>query len=80
MAFLVVGCRQDMHNQPKLKAFARSEFYPDHRASRPQVEGTVARGQLTDESAFYTGKVDGQLTSELPVPLTPELLAVGRTR
>ena len=80
VAFVSVGCRQDMHNQPKLKPFAKSEFYPDHRASRPQVEGTVARGQLTDDSAFYTGKVDGQLTSELPVALTPELLAVGRTR
>jgi len=69
-----------MHNQPKLKPFAMSEFYPDHRASRPQVEGTVARGQLTDDSAFYTGKVDGQLTAELPVKLTPELLALGRVR
>lgn len=69
-----------MHDQPKLKPLARSDFYPDHRAARPQVEGTVARGQLVDDSAFYTGKVDGQLTPDLPVKLTPELLAAGRTR
>lgn len=80
-AFVVpVACRQDMHDQPKYKPLAKSEFYPDHRASRPQVEGTVARGQLIDDSPFYTGKVDGQLTRELPVQLTPELLAIGRTR
>ena len=69
-----------MHDQPKFKPLAKSEFYADRRASRPQVEGTIARGQLVDGSAFYTGKVDGQLTSELPVKLTPELLATGRTR
>jgi hypothetical protein len=75
-----VACRQDMHDQPKLKPLAKSDFYADRRGSRPQVEGTIARGQLVDDSAFYTGKVDGQLTSELPVKLSPELLATGRTR
>jgi len=83
LVFLVLtslGCRQDMHDQPKLKPLARSDFYADHRASRPQVEGTVARGQLVEESAFTTGKVDGQLTHELPVPLTAALLETGRTR
>ena len=56
-----------MHDQPKLKPLAKSDFHADHRASRPQVEGTIARGQLVDDSPFYTGKVDGQLTHELPV-------------
>jgi len=76
--FVVCGCRQDMHDQPKLKPLAKSDFHPDHRASRPQVEGTIARGQLVDDSAFYTGKVDGQLTHDLQVELTPALLAAGR--
>jgi cytochrome c553 len=69
-----------MHDQPKLKPLARSDFYPDHRGARPQVEGTVARGQLVSDSPFYTGKVDGQLTAELPVELTTKLLATGRAR
>ena len=82
-AFVVsvsVACRQDMHDQPKLKPLARSDFHPDHRASRLQVEGTVARGQLVSDSPFTTGKVDGQLIHDLPVPLTPELLQTGRVR
>lgn len=69
-----------MHDQPKLKPLARSDFYPDHRASRLQVEGTVARGQLVSDSPFATGKLDGQLTHDLPVPLNAELLQTGRVR
>ena len=40
------GCRQDMHDQPKLQTFEQSSFFSDGRASRPLVEGTVARGRL----------------------------------
>jgi hypothetical protein len=40
------GCRQDMHDQPKFKAFRRSDFFGDERSARPLVEDTVARGQL----------------------------------
>jgi mono/diheme cytochrome c family protein len=69
-----------MHDQPKLKPLARSDFHPDHRASRPQVEGTVARGQLVDDTPFYTGKALGQLVHDLPVPLDLALLRTGRTR
>src|ERR1044071_7059254 len=56
--FLVSGCRQDMHDQPKYKFGRESAFFPDQRASRPLVEGTVARGQLRDDKLFYTGKTD----------------------
>jgi cytochrome c len=69
-----------MHDQPKLKPLAKSDFHADQRASRPQVEGTIARGQLVDDSPFYTGKMQGQLTHELPVVLTPALLKTGRER
>ena len=26
---LVAGCRQDMHDQPKFKPYAKSDFYAD---------------------------------------------------
>jgi len=51
------ACRYDMQDQPKYKYYARSDFFPDNRASRDPVAGTVARGQLHDDKAFYTGKV-----------------------
>src|SRR6188768_3929978 len=54
---LAFGCgvRFDMQDQPRYKAYKKSEFFADHRASRDFPEGTVARGQLHDNKAFYTG-------------------------
>ena len=56
---LLAGCRQDMHNQPKMIPRRGSEFFADGRGARPQVENTVARGQLHEDSYFYTGVVQG---------------------
>jgi mono/diheme cytochrome c family protein len=72
------GCRQDMHDQPKYRPLRGSAFFADHRSARPLVPGTVARGMLRDESPLYTGKVGGQFTPDLPVPLDEALLRRGR--
>jgi mono/diheme cytochrome c family protein len=74
------GCRQDMHNQPKLKPLAASDFFVDGRGSRPLPEGTVARGHLNADDQLYTGKVDGQLTNLLPFPATRAVLKRGQDR
>ena len=55
---LSVGCRYDMQDQPRYKAYKESDFFPDKRASRDLPDGTVARGKLKDNKAFYTGKID----------------------
>ncbi|MBX7055035.1 MAG: cytochrome c [Pyrinomonadaceae bacterium] len=60
-AFVVLtgcGVRFDMQDQPRYKAYKKSEFFADKRASREAPEGTIARGQLRDNKAFYTGKID----------------------
>ena len=57
MLLAVAGCRQDMQNQPKLIPQRGSEMFADHRGARPQVLNTVARGQLREDSYFYTGVV-----------------------
>jgi mono/diheme cytochrome c family protein len=77
---LGTGCRQDMHDQPKLKPYARTDFYADQRASRAPLPGTVARGQLREDGHLYTGKLDGKLAQELPFPVTAELLQRGQER
>jgi mono/diheme cytochrome c family protein len=69
-----------MHDQPRYEPLETSSFFDDHRASRPVLPGTVARGQLDEDDAFHTGSRDGALVSELPVPVTAELLARGRER
>jgi mono/diheme cytochrome c family protein len=57
---LLSGCgvRFDMQDQPRYKAYKKSEFFSDNRASRDIPEGTVARGQLKENKAFFTGKID----------------------
>ena len=76
----LAGCRQDMHDQPRFKPLARSDFYADLRSARTPVEGTVARGQLHEDSYFYTGKMGGSPGDYLPFAVSPEVLARGRER
>src|ERR1700689_528469 len=66
------GCRQDMQDQPKFFPQRGTTFYTDGRSVRPQVEGTVARGQLHEDSYFYTGMVAGKEADLMPFPVTME--------
>jgi mono/diheme cytochrome c family protein len=76
----LAGCRQDMHDQPRFKPLARSDFYTDLRSARPPVEGTVARGQLHEDNYLYTGKLGNDPGDYMPFPVTDELLARGQQR
>ena len=71
----LAGCRQDMHDQPRFKPFARSDFYTDLRSARPPVEGTVARGELREDAYLYTGKIGSNPGDYMPFPVTAEVLA-----
>jgi mono/diheme cytochrome c family protein len=76
----LAGCRQDMHDQPRFKALAKSDFYADLRSARDPVEGTVARGQLHDDTYFYTGKIGNNPGDYMPFPVTADILARGQER
>jgi mono/diheme cytochrome c family protein len=76
----VVGCRQQMAETGREKPLDQSTFFEDRRVARPLVPGTVARGHLRAETAFYTGKAGDTLVETLPVPLTMALLERGRAR
>jgi hypothetical protein len=81
LAMAAVGCRQDMQDQPKFIPLRPSEFFADGRSERPLVEGTVARGHLNDDAAFYTGKgPDGRFIETFPFPVTREVLEHGQQR
>src|ERR1039458_5380396 len=58
-----VGCRLDMHVQPRYNPLAKSDFFSDQRASRPLVEGTVARGDERADTYFYTDRKSTRLNS-----------------
>ena len=76
----VAGCRIDMHVQPRQNPLSRSDFYSDQRSERPLVEGTVARGQLHQDSYFYTGKIGNNPGDAMPFPVTKEVLERGQER
>jgi mono/diheme cytochrome c family protein len=85
LCFLLLGsfsaCRQDMHDQPKFQALERNDFFADHRASRPLVDGTVPRGHLDEDPAFFTGvAADGVVVERVPLAIDGALLQRGRER
>jgi mono/diheme cytochrome c family protein len=69
-----------MHDQPKYKPLAKSDFFGDERSARPLVADTVARGQLHDDDHLYAGKIGGQLATTFPFPVTADVMARGRER
>ena len=73
-------CRRDMMNQPKTKTFSQSEFFKNGTNARPLPPNTVARGDVRQDEAFYTGLTNAVYVTQLPMKLTPELLARGRER
>jgi len=79
-SIVLAGCRQDMHDQPRMKTYAMSDFYQDLRSARPPVDGTVARGQLHEDTYFYTGKIGANPGDYMPFPVTEEVLSRGRER
>lgn len=77
---LVSACRQDMHNQPKYKPLRASAFFENGSSARPIIEGTIARGTLQTDESFFTGKNGNVLVTELPFPVTQQVLDRGEER
>jgi mono/diheme cytochrome c family protein len=80
LLLILAGCRQEMYDQPKVKPLGESDFYSDLRSARPQVEGTVARGQVHEDTYFYTGRIGPNPGDYMPFPVTEEVLARGHER
>lgn len=81
LVLAVVGCQPGLAKQPKIpKPDSASDFFADGRANRPVVEGTIARGQLNDDPAKFTGSRDGRYVEQFPVPVTEAMVRRGRER
>jgi hypothetical protein len=91
---ILIGCAQkrpsenppihlnpNMDDQPKYEAMEKSEFFLDKSTMRMPVEGTVARGKLNENSAYYMGKhADGTFVKKMPVQMSLSLLKRGQKR
>jgi mono/diheme cytochrome c family protein len=69
-----------MHDNPRYEPLEQSAFFADGRSQRPLVANTVARGQLREDEHLYTGKVNGQLANDFPVPVNEALMLRGQER
>lgn len=49
------ACQQRMAHPPYYRPLQETDFYPDHRSSRPLEEGTVHRAQLLDDDPLVSG-------------------------
>lgn len=81
VALAASGCDMlDMYDQPRYEPLEASDFFADGGSARPLVEGTIPRGWLREDEALYTGKVNGQFVSKLPLPVDRALFDRGRDR
>lgn len=72
----------DMDDQARFRAQGETSLFADGRMSRGAVEGTVARGELREDSAYWTGMEGDQFVAKVPksVVVTDELLDRGQQR
>jgi mono/diheme cytochrome c family protein len=83
-ALIGVGCGSTadidpMKLQGKYKAYRQSDFFDDGMAMRHPVAGTVPRERILAPASFNTGiDGEGKFLTQIPVPVTKELVAQGR--
>ncbi len=92
--FLIVACGRgnysdkppihlnpNMDSQGKYKAQSSSNFFVDGASMRTPVEGTVARGELRADDAFYHGKdAAGEFITSAPMEFSVEMVMRGEER
>src|SRR5579871_5009267 len=80
VSLAMAGCRQDMHNQPKMIPQRHSALFSDGRSARQQVTGTVSREQSVAATYLTTGLINGAEGDGLPFPVTQAVMERGQER
>lgn len=70
----------DMDDQPKYKSQRLNPLFADRREQRPQVAGTVARGQMRGDAHLYEGAVGGEWVATFPFEVTEAVMKRGQDR
>lgn len=70
-----------MDFQNRYNAQEVNSFFDNNMAMRPPVEGTIARGHLKQDDAYYQGLDEGgNLVEEIPMEVTRDFLYRGKER
>jgi mono/diheme cytochrome c family protein len=71
---------QRMRDQPRANSYGASPVFADGMVMRAPPAGTVAREAALDPAAATGRDAAGRYVTAVPVPVTPALLATGRSR
>lgn len=82
LAVVLAGCNvlNPMMEQEKQKPYRPSDHWPDRIGMRAPPPGTVAAAAYQGDDLALGATDDGFPVDRIPVPVTPELLQVGRKK
>ncbi len=76
-----VHINPNMDRQEKFIGQQANVLFENGMSMRPPVAGTIARGFLREDNAFYRGRTEnGDFVAQMPVPATREVLLRGQER
>lgn len=75
----LTGC-DNLQHQENVRPFEASTHFADGASARHPPAHTVARGTPPPDDPVATGRKDGVLLTDIPLPLTRDLLERGRER
>ena len=93
LLLLLTGCRgmqsdnspvhinPNMDRQPKFIGQQKNTLFENQMSMRPLIAGTVARGFLHEDQAFFRGMDEnGEPVTTMPIPVTRDVLLRGQER
>lgn len=93
LPLLLISCRgqisrqepihpnMNMDQQRRFEPQEKNEFFKDNRAMRQPVDGTIPRGKLKQDEAYYQGiNEDSSFVTEIPVEVTKSFIYRGKDR
>ncbi len=80
LALVLSSCGLNMYDQPKAEVLEVAPYNRELPSMRLLPEGTVSRNRGPVAESYYTGLVDGGLATDLPFPVTLEVLERGQER
>lgn len=73
--------QMNMDQQARFEVNEKNRFFADSSANRMPVEGTIARGNLKVDRAYFEGKnADGSFVADMPIDMTKDILYRGQDR
>lgn len=81
LSLALSGCRQDMHDNPRIDPLEAHDFWADGMGSRQLPEGTIAQGLLKEDAHYWQGKTEsGEFAASFPIEIDRAVLEHGQTR